>query len=247
MATHVLNSASKWRDEQIRALTPSDLELPNSVYESALQYLFDRPVPKDRNGKQWYWDINEPEFEADDLCWVKLQTFIFARCGVDLKRFNDQQVGMGLAFLVNNSISDIPHAVDSRSVSLQDEAALLRALPLVWTDCFAPRFAQRTNDVSDYDYLEHICYMWFDVWPSFWNHRSIPIWQEGVWRTLKTALGLPCVNCQRSALHGIGHEQRYLGKDDEVDQVIDVYIASLSVQDNELADYARAAKSGCVQ
>jgi hypothetical protein len=237
-----------WSDEKVRSLRPPAVGVADAIYESALKYLFDRPFPSSLNDTdEWYWTTGLEELPVDDVTWVRIQTLIFARCGTDLLPFSNQQVGMGFAYLVNNCFSDVPHAVDSPDVTLADEALLLRALPLVWSDCFAPRFANIVqSEPSADDHLQQVCYMWFDVWPSFWNHRNEPIWQEGVWRTLKKILQLPCEQCQRSALHGIGHERSRLNRNAELDALIDEYLLSVPDSKRDLKEYAHDARRGHV-
>ncbi len=73
----------------------SAIGLDETLYASALRYLFDRPVP-DKKEKEWFWSMDEEEFQATPLQWTHIQTVLFARAGTDLAPYSDEQVGMGL-------------------------------------------------------------------------------------------------------------------------------------------------------
>lgn len=90
-------------------------------------------------------------------------------------------------------------------------------------------------------------YMWFDVWPTFWNVRSEPRWQEAVWLVLREMLQMPWREVQVAALHGIGHKLRYLDRQGEIDNTVVAFIRSIAPNDTELKNYAEAARQGMVQ
>jgi hypothetical protein len=59
-------------------------------------------------------------------------------------------------------------------------------------------------------------------------------------------LDMPCREVQQSALHGVGHDGRYLERQAAIDQRIERFIAEKN-SDTELVNYARAAARGMVQ
>ena len=73
-------------------------------YAAAIVYLFDRPVPQGQE-QEWFWNIDEPEFPATLLEWTRIQTVLFANAGRDLERFDDEQVGMGLNYVMSNAVA----------------------------------------------------------------------------------------------------------------------------------------------
>jgi hypothetical protein len=96
-------SESRHKFQQSQALRPEDIGLAPQRYVAALNYLFDRPVPdKSRGEREWYWDDDEPEFDATPIEWTLIQTLIFDRCGTDLTQFSNEQIGMGLNLLSTN-------------------------------------------------------------------------------------------------------------------------------------------------
>jgi hypothetical protein len=60
------------------ALRSLDIELAPKRYEAALKYLFDRPVPDKSKGEQeWYWNDDEPEFDATPIEWTFCNPLVF--------------------------------------------------------------------------------------------------------------------------------------------------------------------------
>lgn len=228
-------------------LTAEAIGLDSVLYSNALRYLFDRPVPA-AGEEEWYWNIDEPEFEATPLEWTRIQTVLFANAGTDLAPYSDQQVGMGLDYVMSNSASDIPHMANDPSVPLLDAMRMMVAFPSLWRDCIGPRLenAQAQGNESSANRLNYVCYMWFDVWPTPRNEKHIPEWRDALWNVFCEMLDMPCREVQRSALHGIGHDGRYLERQEAIDQRIARFIAATK-DDMELVDYARAAARGMVQ
>lgn len=235
---HEADSAPAW--------TPEALGLAPAQYAAALHYLFDRPVPEQR-GQEWFWSIDEAEFHATPLEWTRIQTVLFANAGLDLAPYNDEQVGMGLNYLMSNCISDVPYAAIDESVPLADAMRMMQAFPRLWQDCIGPRLAHvRTAIGQGTGPLNFVCHMWFDVWPTFFRARHQPEWRDAHWHVLSALLDVPCRAVQIAALHGIGHDGEDLQRDETIDRRIDAFIRSLQGQDEELAHYARAAQAGMV-
>jgi hypothetical protein len=227
--------------------TPQGIGLAPELYAAALQYLFDRPVPQGQE-QAWYWGVDEPVFEATPLQWTRIQTVLFANAGTDLSAYGDDQVGLGLDYLANNSISDVPFAAIDASVPLNEAMQMMGAMPELWRQCFGPRLAAENKPIgSSAGQLAHVCYMWFDVWPTFFNVRHDLRWQEAVWRVLREMLQMPWREVQVAALHGIGHKLHYLNRRREIDNTVVAFIRSIAPNDTELKNYAEAARQGMVQ
>lgn len=228
-------------------LTPGSIGLDATLYADAVRYLFDRPVPGKKE-QEWYWDNDEPEFQATPLQWTHIQTVLFANAGTDLAPYSDEQVGMGLTHVMSNNAGDIPSMVLDPSVPLADAMRMMQAFPRLWSDCFSPRMAHVHQTIgSGSDRLHFACYMWFDVWPTFWNVKDIPEWRDAMWAVFCHMLEVPCREVQVSALHGIGHEGRYLQRPRELQERVELFIRSVPAHDEELKNYARAAAQGMVQ
>lgn len=227
--------------------TPESIGISQDKYQAVVRYLFDRPEPQPKE-QEWYWDYDLEDFEATPLEWTKLQTLIFARAGTDLAPYSNEQVGMGLTYIMNNSMSDVPFAATDNSVPLADAMHMMQAFPALWQDCIGARLAEIHAPIGSLSggQLGYACYMWFDVWPAFWIAKHIPEWRDAMWNVLKTMLHMPCRKVQISALHGIGHERNELQRDREIDKELKQFIKNIK-QDDELKRYAQAAKAGAVQ
>ena len=233
-----------------RETTPVSCEsvgLDPAVYGAAVRYLFDRPVPE-KSGQEWYWNIDEPAFDATPLQWTHIQTVLFANAGTDLAPYSDEQVGMGLNYVMSNAVSNVPFAAIDASVPLDEAMRMMQAMPALWRQCIGPRLASLQAPIgATAGRLPYVCYMWFDVWPTFWNVRHEPRWRDAVWQVLREMLDVPCREVQVAALHGIGHCGRYLERQDAIDRTVEAFIRAVDPDDLELKNYADAARRGCVQ
>ncbi|MBW8760657.1 MAG: hypothetical protein JF586_24015 [Burkholderiales bacterium] len=233
------------------ALAPPDFSmhgvgLTPDQYGGAVRYLFDRTVPAAR-GQEWYWQLDEPEFDATPLEWTRIQTVLFANAAVDLAPFSDDQVGMGLNYLMDNGLSDVPYAAVDASVPLDEAMRMMQAMPSLWRDGIGPRLARVHEPIgSAPSRLGFVCHMWFDVWQTFWRVRSEPRWQAAVWQVLREMLCVPCREVQAAALHGIGHELSHLDRRDEIEKTVAAFIRSIDSGDPDLKNYAEAARQGRV-
>jgi len=230
--------------------TTASLGIDPVRYEEVLTYLFDRPVP---NGQQqeWYWGDELVPFEASPLEWTRFQTAIFANAATDLIGFDNEQVGMGLNYLTNNGLSDVPFAAVDPSVSLDEAMRMMHAMPTLWCDCIGKRLQDASPINSPISSgaggrLWHACYMWFDVWPTFRLASASQPWRDACWNLFVEMLGVPCRAVQIAALHGVGHSVDLLDRDVDVARVISTFVRSLN-DDHTLRVYAEAARQGNVQ
>ena len=113
-------------------MSAAALHLDGARYEAVLRYLFDRSIP-DVQHQEWYWQGDLEPFEATPLEWTRFQTLIFANAAVDVRPFSNDQVGMGLTYLMNNGMSDVPYAAISESVPLGEAMRMMRDQQL-WQD-----------------------------------------------------------------------------------------------------------------
>lgn len=241
-----LRQSAHWPDDA-SAWTPEALGLAPAQYAAALRYLFDRPVPEQR-GLEWFWYIGEATFPATPLEWTLIQDRLVRQCGARFALpYSDEQVGIGLNYIMSNCISDVPYAAIDESVPLAEAMRMMQAFPRLWLDCIGLRLAHvRTAIGQGKGHLNFVCYMWLDVWPTFFCARHQPEWRDAHWRVLSALLDAPCRAVQVAALHGIGHDGEELQRDEAIDRRIDAFIQSLQGQDEELATYARAARAGMV-
>ena len=137
--------------------------------------------------------------------------------------------------------------IADRSLPLADAMRMVRALPTLWRDCLGPRLSTEQSAIgSRSDRLYFVSYMWFDVWPSFWNAKHAPEWCDAMWQVFCEMLAMPWREAQVSALHGIGHEGNRLNRHQELQAHMDAFIRQVK-NDDELKNYAQAAARGMVQ
>lgn len=222
-------------------VTCESVGLDPALYASALRYLFDRPVPAD-NEAEWFWNMDEPKFEATPLQWVHIQTVLFANSATDLKPYSDEQVGMGLNYVMSNGVSDVSHMVNDRSVPLVEAMRMMKALPALWRDCIGPRMGDAQQTESGKKRLGFACFNWFDAWPSFWSAKHIPEWRDAMWNVLCDMLSSPWRDVQMAALDSLADDGCYLERSEQVQALIEAFVSNLR-GDEELRTFALHAAS----
>ena len=88
--------------------------------------------------------------------------------------------------------------------------------------------------------------MWWDILPLI-GHPGKPEFaklDQAALTVMEECLALPSVACQESALHGLGHWNMYFPS--EVQSIIDSFLKSEKNLRPELLQYAKSARSGCV-
>jgi hypothetical protein len=229
-------------------ITAESLGIEPAKYQEAIRYLFDRPLPSE-TGTEWYWDINEPDFEASPVEWIKILTLLYSQSGDALAQFDNERVGMGLNYLMSSGISMVSFKVIDQTVQLSDAMLMMESFKTLWRSCIGPRLMHVHAPIGSCSagMLGYVCYIWFDESPIFWNIKEIPAWRDAHWSVLEDMLSNPCREVKISALHGIGHDKRYMLRDAEIDERIEQFIRQIDPEDEELKNYARAAKAGMVQ
>jgi hypothetical protein len=66
-----------------------------------------------------------------------------------------------------------------------------------------------------------------------------------VFGVLEQILALPSLACKESVLHGLGH--LYWKHPEDVERIIDSFLARREDVPEELLSYARSARSGCIR
>jgi hypothetical protein len=242
-----LAAAERRRAARQSDWSPQGVDLSPALYAAALRYLFDRPVPQGQE-QEWFWNIDEPEFEATPLEWTRIQTVLFANAGRDLEHFDNERVGMGLNYVMSNMVSNVPFAAADATVPIEEAMRMMRAMPNLWCDCIGPRMAHVRQPIgTSSGRLAYVCYMWFDLWPTARIAVEEAQWRQALWQVFDAMLHTPYREVQIAALHGIGHNfdpQDWRG---EMERAFDAFVRDIDADDVELRNYAHAARSGCVQ
>jgi hypothetical protein len=248
MTKNRLRAWERRRLEQRTDWTAEDVGLDPARYRQLLAEVFDRPLPG-ASHEEWYWDLDATEPDATPLEWTRFQTVLFANAGTDLAPFDDERVGMGLRYLMDNGNSDVPYAAVDPSVPVDEALRMIATMPGLWRDVFGPRLGHVLRPIGSGTggRLGSACYMWFDVWPSFHLARDVPGWRDALWTLLASLLAMPWREVQLSALHGIGHNVHHLDRQSDVDAAIAAFVRTVDPADEALRAYAEAARVGRVQ
>ena len=226
-------------------MTAQSIGLNPELYSQAISFLFDRPVPIE-NQPEWYWS-DEAEFDATPLEWTRILTLLFQNSGVDLEKFNDEQIGMGLNYIMSNAVSHVPFHPTDATVPLAEAMRMTEVFPLLWRDCISPRTKHVHLPIgTSTDVLGYVCYMWFDVTPMFRLASAVPAWKDALQKTLLAMLELPSREVVIAALHGIGYHIDDLDAKQTASQVLNC-LKRMDPKDQELIEYARCALKGNVQ
>ena len=94
--------------------------------------IFDRPAD------------GEAEVLADAEA-LAFMTRVFAQCGTILKPYSDDQIAHGISFLTDPRLSACANIAISRDIPLDQRAAFLDSIAILYRDCFEPRCQPHTE------------------------------------------------------------------------------------------------------
>ena len=225
-------------------------------FEQWITYAFNHPVSEcgkpgwyhdmDYDG-EWWNPTDYPETTIDYLA------SLFENAPTVLTLYSDAQVNQGFWFLVNNSCSDHMFALVDPSVPWPKRKHCLSAMFTLFEKFFAPRCSSHLShldtmetDTSMVSSLNMVCYMWWDLLPIYGQPEK-PDFSEfdaTCLEVMRLTLNLDSDACRESALHGLGH-WRYVYPQ-EVQAIIDAWLARQQEVSEELKAYAFAARRGRV-
>ena len=147
------------------------------LYQQQLQYIFDRPVTE----PAWFWtprDEEEDVFGEDPLTAFEFIERLCQHPKSDLAPYSDDQIGLGLNFIFDNSCSNLACDFKTAQVPFKRREEAVRNLFVLFRDVFNPRCMAMTSadSKSVLSRINYICYMFWDVSPlSQWlefNNRE---------------------------------------------------------------------------
>ena len=167
--------------------------------------------------------------------------------GSDLLRFSDKQVNNGLYSMLSPS-ANIIFALKEPSISAQDRTAAIRAIKILYTDCFEKRARPVLSHLNQpgASSINSICYMLWDVTPiNSWGNQGDCEYFDLSLEVLEFALYLKNPACIESALHGLGHMGSF-GSNQRVYRIIDDWIRQTRISHPQLLEYAARAQRGYI-
>jgi len=227
-------------------------------YDEWIDGLFNR---RQRNPFELEWEEDWIS-EAYSLSSSEVLDLIaktFTRAGVDLQRFPDALVALGLSYITKGCVGGLLSSIYGTGVTTSERLAVINSIYILFRDCLAFRCSDCSEETGDD--LDTYAYM-------FWDAGSLCIYSiiyskvddeeeliDAVLNVLEKTLTIPNAKCQQAAIHGLGHAKMSIksnirGKNrtnwlERIDEILCRYC--LSTTDEPLKVYAYQARTGAVQ
>lgn len=214
-----------------------------SAFDGWIDCLFGRPgeYPPSFAGVDDEYPLLEPETALEYV------TRLFSDAGGILAKFDDAQVNQGLWELVGASGDLHPLLFDK--LPWPDRERGILSISVVYGSLFLPRCSPHLSHLDDSGAspLNSICYMWWDVFPTWGQPNEVELADRDatLLKVMDRALGLDSVACMESALHGLGHWHMHYPA--ETARIIERFLEREAELGPEILAYARSAEAGCVQ
>jgi hypothetical protein len=213
-------------------------------YEDWLDEAFGRAVTGDAYPQ--FVDRDPSEWPAPVTYELALQylTRLFEHPGEALRTYSDHQIAAGLWELGPGDA----HCVYNADIPVEARERLIGSVEIFFSDFFAASCAPTLSHAAKEHIspLNTICYMWWEVITWGWQQDD-PAAERLIAKDLdvmEAVLRLRNPACQEAALHGLGHMVGHSGRALEV---INRLLADSADLDPALLEYARAARTGCIQ
>jgi hypothetical protein len=174
-------------------------------------------------------------------------TRLFSDAGTHLARFDDAQLNQGLWELVGAS-GDV-HPMLFSELPWPERKQGILSISALYESLFLPRCSPHLSHMDDSGAspLNSICYMWWDIFPTWGQPGEAQFAQRDttLLEVMSRTLELDSVACRESALHGLGHWHIHYPA--ETTRIIEVFLDREGELEPDLLTYARSASAGCVQ
>jgi hypothetical protein len=216
-------------------------------YDEWIDYVFDHAVPFYEQA--WYLEPEADWWRPQPEQAIEYLARVFETPEPLVDAFSDSQIAQGLHYLIDNGAGAYCRFLTDAGVPLDARKACIEAISTLFARLFQPRCEPVLAHLDEPggNALNRICYMWWDIMPIFpagAQAGADPI-HDACLAEMRETLRLPNPACQESALHGLGHWAR--AYPEFTAAVIDGYLAANPTLRPELARYAEAARSGCIQ
>ncbi len=219
-------------------------------YQRQLNYIFNRPTTE----PAWYWtndDWEEGIFDDTPMSGFIFIETLLLNAKKDLMPYSDDQIGLGLNYIFNNSCSNLVDDFKTADVSFERKIKAINALFNLFQDIFNPRCEAilSASSQASLSKIQFICYMFWDITPlSIWaslDKNEIEIYNKTIADIMKKCLRLSNPACVESGLHGLGHLA--FGYPKIAVPIIDDFLKKGKKQSNALLEYAKMARTGMIQ
>lgn len=214
------------------------------AFEEWVQTCFDHPFTE----PEWFWgdgfDSLWESLGLSELVAVNYLTRLFLE-PQHLKPYSLKQVAQGIWFLVaETSPSQSSYALLRPYIALRERLACIQSMTEFFRNFVAPAAPGPADTESDE--FHGVCYMWWDLlWHTFASadgREGEPELHQTCMEVMSAVLELPSELCRLSALHGLNHWHRDFRE--EVEQVIDAFLANASDITPGISEYASKARTG---
>jgi len=216
------------------------INLNKYSFSEWVSFIFDHPVAKNEE-KAWYWR-DEWEPEASDSLMLEYSVRLFRNPTFLLEAYSPEQLEQGFWFL-QKPFGFLDNGLRGTDVERQ----LRKECIISMGDLFERLFV--VNPLDDL-----ACYMWWDSFISGYFETSNTSWhplivddnhaqiQQTIFETLCRILKFESRECQKSALHGLGHLNHPL-----TEKTIEAYLNEHPMMDVDLKEYAISCINGEMQ
>ena len=199
------------------------INLNNYSFDEWVEFVFDHPVSE----PAWYWDDGW-KWEGDPHLLLKYATGLFSSPMFLLQEYSAEQLEQGFWFLLG-SAGKLDHWVWAKEIDWSIRKACISSMVNVFEQLFVK------------NPLGETCYMWWDLLSEF-RDEGDPQVRDAMLESLSRVLKIESLDCQTSALHGLGH-LAHGGKKEVIEEFLNVR----PNLDEKTEQYARAAIAGKVQ
>jgi hypothetical protein len=236
-------------------------------YQRQLDYIFNRPTDL----PEWYWRSDSGEesvFESNPLSVFEFLETLFLNPKEDLKSYSDDQIGLGLNFIFNNSCSNMSSDFMAADVPMERKIKAIHSLFTLFRDVFNPRSPEVLSAFSQspLSKISYICYMFWDTCPfsaasefrcteartrseseqkAYKNSKLENYnFNAAIALVMKKCLNLSNPACVESGLHGLGHLA--FGYPAVAVPIIDNFLKNGKKRNPTLVNYATMARTGMI-
>lgn len=183
---------------------------------------------------------------------VAYLTNLFENAARVLEPFSETQITQGLWYLLGES-SNPMYELLNLDVPWAERKRCIFSIFTLFEQFFAQRCSPHLShlptlqtDSSHVSPLNRICYMWWDIFPTWGEPGDATCKQidEALLEVMRRCLALSSEACRESALHGLGHW--HLHYPTQVEVILDQFLESSPHLEVELKAYAEAARAGQV-
>jgi hypothetical protein len=216
------------------------IDLNKYSFSQWVTFVFDHPIAQAEE-KEWYWQ-DEWEHEADNSLMLEYLIRLFRNSAFLLDTYSPEQLEQGFWF-IQKPLGFLEKGLKDINVEWQ----LRKECIVSMGDLFERLFA--VNLLAD-----SACYIWWDLVISGYFETSHASWhplivddkdaqaQQAIFETLSRILKLDSRECQKSALHGLGHLNHPL-----TEKTIESYLNENPMIDGESKEYANKCMKGEIQ